>query len=558
LTSRPRPPAREGRRPPACGAARGALTLLLLTACATGSPGVDAGAGATGAAAGTEAAPPGAGQSAAAPGPGDPRTADALESVEAGERALAAGDATGALAAFDRASAELGAALLYRDADPDAGSELARRIGAGSARAYLRLGEPYLAGIEARRALNIAADQPDLLVLLGTSLYRQARFDEAEASFGAALRLDPASGPAHAGQGLMDLSANHLASARERFQRAYRLDGDPERLRVLARIAFIERDYGAAAARLKEYLERAPDLTPARRDELRERARVYARLKDGKGSRFASRVTRGQLRFDVARGDEVPLLPVRVNGRDPVYFIFDTGAQDHVLDASFARELGLELSPAAGGVESALGGAERRLAVVDSLNLGQIVIRDVPVSVADFAALGLQGRGSYYVAGVLNPTLLLRDFLIRVDFYHRTIDLQRYDAGGAAYLESAPALRRRSVPFRFNADGTGMIVLGDLGGSRGHPLLVDTGASDVYLSSRVGAVLGLDPLDVRLGLGDYARDEKLRAHFLRDPGAVEEGGDPDGVAYDGILGYPFFRDMRLVFDYYHGLVLIEN
>ncbi len=538
-------------------AASGALLILLTAACATGSAGVGRGAGgADSSGAAADAAPPGGGN-AAESAPGDPRAADAAQSVEAGEHALAGGDAAAALAAFDRAAAQLGTALLYREADLDAGSELARRIAAGSARAYLRLREPYLAGIEARRALNIAADRADLHVLLGTSLYRAGRFEEAEASFATALRLDPASGAAHAGQGLMELSANHLASARERFERAYRLDADPERLRVLARIAFIEHDYGAAAARLKEYLERSPDLAPARLDELRERARVYGRLKDGRGSRFASRVTRGQLRFDVARGDEVPLLPVRVNGRDPVYFIFDTGAQDHVLDAVFARELDLELSPAAGRVESALGGAERRLAVLDSLNLGGIVARDVPVSVADFAALGLQGRGSYYVAGVLNPALLLRDFLVRVDFYHRTIDLQRYDAGGAAYLESSPALRRRSIPFRFNADGTGMIVLGDLGSSGGHPLLLDTGASDIYLTSRVGGVLGLDPLDVRVGLGDY-RLEKLRAHFLRDLGAVEEGGEPEGVAYDGILGYPFFRDMRLVFDYYHGLVLIEN
>jgi Tfp pilus assembly protein PilF len=555
LTPTPRFPARKRPLPRGPAAAGSALLVLLAAACATGSAG--AGAGGTGAAGvAADAAEPDRG-SASAPAAGDPRAADALESVTAGERALAAGDAAAALAAFDRASAQLGMALLYRAADPDAGSELAARIAAVSARAYLRLGEPYLAGIQARRALNISADQPDLHVLLGTSLYREGRFEEAQASFAAALRLDPVSGAAHAGQGLLELSANHLASARERFERAYRLDADPERLRVLARIAFIERDYGTAAARLKEYLERAPALAPSRRDELRERARVYGRLKDGKGSRFASRVTRGQLRFDVARGDEVPLLPARVNGRDPVYFIFDTGAQDHVLDSGFARELGLELSPAAGTVESALGGTERRLSVVDSLNLGGIVIGDVPVSVADFSALGLRGRGSYYVAGVLNPALLLRDFLVRVDFYHRTIDLQRYDAGGAAYLESSPALRRRSVPFRFNADGTGMIVLGDLAASGGHPLLIDTGASDVYLSSRVGAALDLDPLDVRLGLGDYRR-EKLRAHFLRDLGAVEEASEPEGVAYDGILGYPFFRDMRLVFDYYHGLLLIEN
>ena len=184
-------------------------------------------------------------------------------------RACAGRDAAAALAAFDRAAAQLGVALLYREANPDGGSDLAGRIAAGSARAYLRLGEPYLAGIEVRRALNISAEKPDLHVLLGTSLYRQGRFEEAEASFAAALRLDPASSGAHAGQGLLELTANHLASARESFERAYRLDADPERLRVLARIAFIERDYGAAATRLKEYLERAPDLAPARRDEAR-------------------------------------------------------------------------------------------------------------------------------------------------------------------------------------------------------------------------------------------------------------------------------------------------
>jgi tetratricopeptide (TPR) repeat protein len=544
---------------PRQAAALAALAALGTLACASARPGTGAdGAsppGSSSPVAGTATA--GADSSAPSAGASDPRVAGALAALEAGERSLAAGDPAGALAAFDRAAAALGAALLYQDADPEAGGEVGRRIAAGSARAYLQLGEPYLAAIEARRALNLERDDAALQALLGTSLYRSGRFEQAEAAFAEALRLDPACAPAHAGQGLLELSANHLASARERLDRAYRLDGDPAHLLLLARIAFIERDYGTAADRLDEYLGRVRELLPERRDELRERSRVYSRLKDGKGSRFASQVTRGQLRFDVARGDEVPLLPVRIDGHDPVYVIFDTGAQDHVLDAGFARELGLELSPSAGRVESTLGGAERRLAVLDSLNLGGVVIQNVPVSVADFDTLGLRGRASYYVAGVLNPALLLRDFLVRVDFYHRTIDLQRYDAGGAGYAESSPALRRLSVPFRFNADGTGVVVVGDLGPSGGHPLLLDTGASDIYVSARVASALGLDPLDLSVGLGAYRRD-RLRAHFLRELETVEEGGRPDGVAYDGILGYPFFRDMRLVFDYYHGLLLIEN
>lgn len=485
-------------------------------------------------------------------------SADAYALVGEGERALAAGEARRALALFERASAELGKLLVYGRPDPDVWGDASRRVAAGSARAYLALGEPYLARIEALRALNVDPADAALQAVLGASFYREGRFADAERAFAEALRIDPASGPAHAGRALLDLSANRLASARERYLQAYRLDRDPERLWGLARIAFLERDYEAAADHLREYLDRARDLPADRRDEVRERARVYGRLKDGKGSRFASRVTRGQLRFDVAKGDEVPLLPVRVNGRDAAYFIFDTGAQDHVLDRAFARELDLALSGPAGRVENVLGSVERRLGVVDSLNLQGILIEKVPFSVADLAELGLQGKGGYYVAGVLSPALLFRDFLLRVDFYHRTIELQRYDAGGRDYAEGRAALRRRAVPFRFDADGTGMIVEGELGSSGGHSLLLDTGASDIYLSAVSGRVLDLDPLDVRIGLGDY-RKTGLRVHFLRD---LEPGGDerlpPTGVAYEGILGYPFFRDMRLVFDYYHGLLLIES
>jgi tetratricopeptide (TPR) repeat protein len=486
------------------------------------------------------------------------RLADAVGFIDQGERALAGRNARAALRAFERAGAELGKLLLYDDPDPDAWGDLTRRLAAGSAQAHLDVGEPYLARIEALRALNVDPLDAPLQALLGTSYYREGRFAEADAAFSEALRLNPHLGAAHAGQALLELSSNHLASARQGLERAYRLDKNSEHLWFLGRVAFLERDYEAAARYLRDYLARDARLPADRRDEGRERSRVYASLKDGKGSRFRSRVTRGQLRFDVAKGDEVPLLPVRVGGRDPVYFIFDTGAQDHVLDRAFAEEIHLELSGPAGKVESAFGKVERRLGVVDSLNLNGIVIENVPFSVADLKQLGLQGRRSYYVAGVLNPALLFREFLIRVDFYRRTIELERYETGGRDYAKRRPSLRRIAVPFRFNSDGTGILVDAELGRSTGHTMLVDTGASDIYLSAASGRVLDLDPLDIRIGLGEY-RKSGLRAHFLRNLEAADDGESPTrGVEVEGVLGYPFFRDMRLVFDFYHGLLLIES
>jgi tetratricopeptide (TPR) repeat protein len=496
-----------------------------------------------------------AGGAPAATGPA--RLEDAVRHAEAGERALAAGDAPTALAAFERASSVLGAAAVYGRADPDAFGDVARRVAAGEAAAHLAAGDPYLARLAALRALNSDPADPSLLVLLGTAAYREARFAEADSAFGEAVRRDPSLAAAHAGLGLLDLSANRLASARDRLRRSLDLEETPEVLRLLARIAVLERDYAEAARRLRQAAERDPRLPDARRAQIRERARVYDRLGDGRGSRFRRPVTRGQLRFDLARGDEVPLLPVRVNGRDPVYLILDTGAEDHVLDLAFARELGLELSRPVGSIESTLGGAERRLAVLDSLNLDGIVVERVPVSVADLTVLGLGGRGSYTVGGVLSPALLFRDFLVRVDFARRTIELERYDAGGSGYLSRRPALRRDSVPLRFNADGTGMVVAAEVGASRRHAMLVDTGASDLYLDAGLARALDVDPLDLTVALGDVRRT-RLRAHLLRDRAAAGDPGEPRGVALDGVLGYPFFRGLRLVFDWYHGLLLLES
>nr|MBA2565278.1 hypothetical protein [Gemmatimonadota bacterium] len=186
--------------------------------------------------------------------------ADPLALVEQGESRLEAGDAAGALAAFERAAGEIGKLLLYEKADPDDWGDADRRIAAGLARAYLLVGETYLARNEALRALNVQPEDAGLQALLGESYYREGRFAQADSAFSRAVRIDPALGAAHHGRGLLDLSSNRLASARERFAHAYRLDHDPRSLWSLARIAFVSRDYGEAAKRLREYLDESRGL----------------------------------------------------------------------------------------------------------------------------------------------------------------------------------------------------------------------------------------------------------------------------------------------------------
>ena len=199
-------------------------------------------------------------------------------------------------------------------------------------------------------------------------------------------------------------------------------------------------------------------------------------------NRIDPRVTRAQLGFDLKSGDEIPYVPVRFNGGAEAYVLFDTGAERNVIDREFARTIGVERIWPGGDLHGAYRQSPGGYALVDSLGLGSISIERVPFAVGDFEALHLRGQGPYYIAAVINPALLLRDFVVVLDYGHRRIELVRYDAGGSEYLDRSYKLRRTVVPFRFDANGVWPILSVSLDGSRPLPFLADTGASDVCQS----------------------------------------------------------------------------
>ncbi len=190
--------------------------------------------------------------------------------------------------------------------------------------------------------------------------------------------------------------------------------------------------------------------------------------------------------------------------------------------------------------------------LVDSLGLGSISIERVPFAVGDFEALHLRGQGAYYIAAVVNPALVLRDFVVVLDYGHRRIELVRYDAGGEEYLDGAYKLRRTIVPFLFDANAVWPVLSVSLDGSRPLPFLADTGASDVLLGRATGAALRIDPERFSAAAGDHAKDG-LRAILLDGT-----PGEPWGIDIHGVMGYPFFRDMRVVFDYQRMQIALEN
>lgn len=475
---------------------------------------------------------------------------DSLGAVMAAARAAQdRGEFEAAVAAWRHAQGVLGLELLYGDDDRFRYVESAE-IQRGLATAYLALDVPYAAAVEAARGANMIADDANLWMLLGIARYRLADMEGATEALERALSLDARLVDAEWGLALVAASENRLDEARRRGERALAVAPEPRFALGLAQWSAASGEFAPAAAALARFLELAPDdPRAAGYESLR---RFYTEVASAPANRIDPRVTRAQLGFDLKSGDEIPYVPVRFNGGAEAYVLFDTGAERNVIDREFARSIGVGKIWPGGRLHGAYRQSPGGYALVDSLGLGSISIERVPFAVADFEALHLRGQGPYFIAAVLNPALVLRDFVVVLDYGHRRIELVRYDAGGSDYLERSYKLRRTVVPFRFDSNAVWPVLSVSLNGSRPLPFLADTGASDVLLGRATGAALRIDPERFSAAAGDHAKDD-LRAILLDGT-----PGEPWGIDIHGVMGYPFFRDMRVVFDYERMQIALEN
>ena len=129
----------------------------------------------------------------------------------------------------------------------------------------------------------------------------------------------------------------------------------------------------------------------------------------------------GELPFRWAGpGDAAMVVPVRINGGEPVDLIFDTGATLPCVDSALATRLALPERRAMIGAAVGIGGAGRvRLHAADSLQLGGSVVRDLTVCSMDLQALRAIGPEVHGLLG-LN---VLRSFRVTIDFEREILRL---------------------------------------------------------------------------------------------------------------------------------------
>lgn len=260
--------------------------------------------------------------------------------------------------------------------------------------------------------------------------------------------------------------------------------------------------------------------------------------------------------FRLAGGAQpLMLIPVFVNDGGPFEFIFDTGAGTTLLSATLAEPLHVNLTGSKQG-HTAGGAIEVKVGSVESIAVGELVRENAPVAVTDLSPLER-------AVGAKIDGDLGHDFFgncrVAIDYRRRVLRLD--DPRRSEYCGPAPLTE---VPAKLAAPAKPLIVIDAHVNGRGpFRFAVDTGTSTTAISTALARDLNL-----RLSAGpqittggaalqmETARLEALRIGACQiGELTVLVGGflpmlsNVIGAQLDGIVGYDFLRNYKVVIDY---------
>lgn len=447
----------------------------------------------------------------------------------------------------------------------------------GLSKALLKQGRLQESFDHAARVIAANPLSAEAHAVLGSAILATGDFRLSVEEFRTALNIDDGQTMAVAGLAMIDFYENRTTAAIEKLRRAVSMDPD-------------EPDYifslGQASARAERYKEAADAyerfLLIAPRTDADRRARIlglidFLRYLGHQTSLYGvSGPERTVLPFESI--DNRPIVKVRVNGsKTALRFVLDTGSGMTVISEETARKLGLR-PVARGGMARAIGGRfEIVYGYLNSIDLGDIHIENIPVYIRRFY------DSQTPVDGYLGIAALVR-LVTAVDYGARRITLVRQrdpaDLGSlidrVANSATTKVLARPGFEVAVRTTSSGFLS-GEVnieGVPKSLNFIIDTGATVSVISQRAAE---LEPFsefiqpdrmrvygaagvaeDVKMAMlpkiaiGTYARERINAAVLDLDP--INETA---GFQQNGILGGNFLRHFRVVFDFQRGILRFE-
>jgi hypothetical protein len=183
--------------------------------------------------------------------------------------------------------------------------------------------------------------------------------------------------------------------------------------------------------------------------------------------------------------DPLPVLTIEFNGV-PVQVIFDTGANAFILDNGIAAAMGIEWVSKAMGTFGGGLKAEVGFGKVDSVKLGDVTLKKVPIAILPTKRFSPAFDGGKYILGGFIGTAALRQFLSTLDYKNGRLVLRERTKENARQLREELKDRiAEEVPFVLSATHM-MMVRGRLNDKDGLTFFVDSGlASDACFTAPI-------------------------------------------------------------------------
>lgn len=263
-----------------------------------------------------------------------------------------------------------------------------------------------------------------------------------------------------------------------------------------------------------------------------------------------------KIKFRLAGGAQpLILLPVRVNGGGPFDFIFDTGAGTSLLSSELAKKLDVKIIGSKDG-QSAGGKVSVSLAKVDSLAVGATKLDDVDVGVVDLRHIGKTIGAT--VDGDLGYNFL-KHFRVTIDY--RACELRLDDP---KRVEGFTRGAQTEIPIRLANPAKPLILVDVHANGRGpFQFAIDTGTSTTAITPDLAKQFGLKTSSVGAGTTGGApvnfvagslQSFQLGGAKIDNMAVVvadffEMLSSAIGAKLDGIVGYNFLRNYKVVIDY---------
>jgi len=172
--------------------------------------------------------------------------------------------------------------------------------------------------------------------------------------------------------------------------------------------------------------------------------------------------------------DPLPVLSVEYNGI-PVQVIFDTGADTFILDNEIASSMGIEWLAKAMGTFGGGLKAEIGFGKVDSIRLGDVTLKQVPITILPTKRFSPEFENGKYTLGGFIGTAALRQFLSTIDYRNsRLILRERTKENAAKVRDELKGRIAAEVPFVLK-DTHMMMARGSLNDKDGLTFFVDSG-----------------------------------------------------------------------------------